>query len=84
MDKQSPLLQEQHDISIRNFMQAGPLDQNQIAWKDRRHHARAKDAKTNLAKCADNFLCQSAGQFDRSIPLNVRSHFQRVTTKPSC
>src|SRR5579872_3189581 len=28
MDKQSSLLQEQHDLSRRNFMQAGPLDQN--------------------------------------------------------
>ena len=65
-------------------MKAGPLDQNQITWKNGRHHARAKDAKTNFAKCADNFLCQSARQLDRSIPLNVRSHFQRVTTKPSC
>src|SRR5579864_8910310 len=70
MDKQSPLLQEKHDLSRRNFLKAGPLDQNQIAWKDGRHHACAKDAKTNLAKCADNFLCQSARQLDRSIPLN--------------
>jgi hypothetical protein len=68
MHHETSFPQVHHDLSRRNIRQAGFLDQDQIAWKDRWHHAGAADAQANFSECADYFLCQSARQLDRSIP----------------
>ena len=64
MDNESSFPQKHHDLSRRNFPQAGALDGNQITWKDGRNHAGAGDAQADFAEFADDFLCQSTRRLD--------------------
>src|SRR5580704_10863445 len=74
--EQSPVLCEEHDFPCGNLLEAGEPDRNNIARKHRGNHACAEDAQPNLAKCADDFLGQSAPHFDGSVPLAIRSHYE--------
>ena len=67
MHDESPTPQKHHDLSRRNFMQAGLVNRYEIAWKDRGHHAGARDSQANAAERADNFFSQSTRQLDGSI-----------------
>lgn len=81
MHNESSLLQEHHDLSRRNFMQAGLLNRNEITWKDGRHHAGACDTQANAAERADYLSRQSTRQLNGSIPPVVGSHVERPATR---
>src|SRR5580693_1642631 len=57
------------------------MDQYQITRKDGRHHAGAKDSQANRAEVADNFLRQSAREFNRSIPRIDGQHLEQLAMK---
>jgi len=74
----------QHDFSIRNIGNPGPLHGNQITGKDGRHHTGAEHTKTNFSKCADNFSRKITSQNRRCIGWLIHRRARRPAMRLFC